>query len=240
MRFKALFALLLILSIASHAHAVEYRSYKIIAEVADETVNEELVITLLNDGETELKSGTVSVPHDSEIISVRDSYGELKYVTSTEKGLRIDFSFDVPVGKEEERIVIINLLTGSLVSEKEGYFEYLLVLTPKIDIPEFEHVLKLPEDAELYSPKESFSLVVPEADVASDDGTVVWKVKIYANMPEVFLARYRVNKSNVWQNVAEVILAIGAVALVGFIANKARIARRKKRTIDSLSILNER
>jgi uncharacterized membrane protein len=239
MNLNVLFALLLVLSIFGCGHAVEYRSYKIIAEVAEGIVSEELVITLLNDGTSELKSGTVSVPQGSEIISVRDSYGELEYTTSDEKGLRIDFSFNVPVKQGEERLVIINLLTKSLVTQKDGYFEYLLVLTPKSDIPDFEHVLKLPSDAELYSPKESFSLIVPEGDV-TEDGTITWRVKLYANMPEVFLARYKTESSTVWQSVIFAVLAIAAVAAFGVAANKVRIARRKKNTIDSLSILNER
>jgi hypothetical protein len=172
---KILLTLLLIFSIAGQTHAVEYRSYKIIAEVTEDAVSEELVITLLNDGSGELTSGTVSVPEGSEILSVRDSYGELTYTASSNRGIKIDFSFDVPVKQGEERIVIINLFTDSLVTKKDGYFEYLLVLTPKSDIPDFEHVLKLPSDAELYSPKESFSLIVPEGDIA-EDGTITWKV----------------------------------------------------------------
>jgi uncharacterized membrane protein len=235
----ALLTLLLIFSIFGHAHAVEYRSYKIIAEVAEDAVSEELVITLLNDGSSELKSGTVSVPQGSEILSVRDSYGELAYTTSDEKGLKIDFSFDVPVKRGEERLVIINLLTNSLVTKKDGYFEYLLVLTPKNDISDFEHVLKLPEDAKLYSPKESFSLVVPQANVTGD-GTITWRVKLYANMPEVFLARYRTGDSDTWRTVVLVLLAALAVGILGIATNKVRISRQKKKTIDSLSILNER
>lgn len=239
MKLKALLILLLIFSITPHAHAVEYRSYKIIAEVAEDAVYEELVITLLNDGSSELTSGTVSVPQGSEILSVRDSYGELVYAATDEKGLRIDFSFDVPVKQGEERLIIINLLTSSLVTKKEGYFEYLLVLTPKSDISDFEHVLKLPSDAELYSPKESFSLVVPEANVTGD-GTITWKVNLYANMPEVFLARYKTGASDTWRNAALVLLAACALGILGIGANKARTRIKQKKTLDSLSILNER
>jgi uncharacterized membrane protein len=239
MKLKILLALLLIFSIAGHAHAIEYRSYKINAEVVEDAVNEELVITLLNDGTSELKSGTFSVPVGSEIISVRDSYGELDYTVSSDKAVKIDFSFGAPVKQKEERIVIINLHTGSLVTKKDGYFEYLLVLTPKSDIPDFEHVLKLPQDAELYSPKESFSLIVPEGSVA-DDGTITWRVNLYANMPEVFLARYKTGASDTWRNVALVLLAICAVAVLGIGANKAITRVKQKKTLDSLSILNER
>jgi uncharacterized membrane protein len=239
MKLKVVFALLLILSILSPAHAVEYRSYKIIAEVVGDTVNEELVITLLNDGPAELTSGTVTVPEGSEILSVRDSYGDLNYATSEEKGLRIDFSFDVPVKQGEERLIIIKLQTESLVTKKDGYFEYLLVLTPKQDISDFEHVLKLPKDARLYSPKESFSLVVPEASV-TDDGTVVWKVSLYANMPEVFLARYRLDSGGIWLEGVFAVLALGTIVVLGIAANSLRIAHRKKKTLDSLNILNER
>ena len=240
MKLKAAFALLFILLISSPAHAVEYRSYKIIAEVVDDAVNEELVITLLNDGPSELTSGTVSVPQGSEILSVRDSYGELDYITSAERGLRIDFSFGIPVKQAEERLVIIKLRTKSLVTKKDGYFEYLLVLTPKHDIPDFEHVLKLPKDARLYSPRESFSLVVPEANVTYGDGTVVWKVGLYANIPEVFLARYRLDSGSIWQAAAFIVFALCTMAVFGVAANKVRINQRRKKMLDSLSILNER
>jgi len=240
MKLKAAFALLVILSVSSPVHAVEYRSYKIIAEVVDDTVNEELVITLLNDGPSELTSGTLSVPQGSEILSVRDSYGNLEYVTSDERGLRIDFSFDIPVKQGEERLVIIKLRTKSLVTKKDGYFEYLLVLTPKHNIPDFEHVLKLPKDARLYSPKESFSLVVPEANVTYGDSTVVWRVGLYANVPEVFLARYRLDSSSIWPAAVFIVFALGTMAVFGVVANRLKIARRRKKTLDSLSILNER
>lgn len=240
MKLKAALVFLLILLTFSTAHAVEYRSYKIIAEIAGDAVNEELVISLLNDGPSELTSGTVSVPRGSEILSVRDSYGGLEYATSVERGLRIDFSFDVPVKQSEERIVIIKLRTKSLVTKKDGYFEYLLVLTPKHDIPNFEHVLKLPEDARLYSPKESFSLVVPEASAIQEDGTIIWETGLYANVPEVFLARYKRDSGGIWQSAALVVLALGAIAIFGYFANKVRIARQRKKTLDSLNILNER
>jgi uncharacterized membrane protein len=236
---KILLTLLLIFSIAGQTHAVEYRSYKIIAEVTEDAVSEELVITLLNDGSGELTSGTVSVPEGSEILSVRDSYGELTYTASSNRGIKIDFSFDVPVKQGEERIVIINLFTDSLVTKKDGYFEYLLVLTPKSDIPDFEHVLKLPSDAELYSPKESFSLIVPEGGVA-EDGTITWKVKLYANMPEVFLARYRTDDSDNWRTVLLVFFGIFAVIVSGILVKRAITVRQQKKTLDSLSILNER
>lgn len=239
MKLKVLLTLLLILLITGHAHAVEYRSYKINAEVTDDAVSEELVITLLNDGTSELKSGTFSVPVGSEILSVRDSYGGLEYTASSDRGIKIDFSFGVPVKRGEERIVIINLFTDSLVTQKDGYFEYLLVLTPKSDIPDFEHVLKLPSDAELYSPKESFSLIVPEGDVA-EDGTITWRVNLYANMPEVFLARYKTDKNDTWRNAALVLLAACALTVLGIGVNKARTRIKQKKTLDSLSILNER
>ncbi len=240
MKLKAALVFLLILSVSSTAHAVEYRSYKIIAELAGDAVNEELVISLLNDGASELTSGTVSVPRGSEILSVRDSYGGLEYTTSIDRGLRIDFSFDVPVKQSEERIVIIKLLTKSLVTKKDGYFEYLLVLTPKRDIPNFEHVLKLPEDARLYSPKESFSLVVPEASAIQEDGTIIWRTELYANVPEVFLARYKLDSSSIWQTAFFVVFALGMVVVFGVVASKVGVARRRKKTLDSLNILNER
>lgn len=231
---------LFVLLTLSPAHAVEYRSYKIIADILGDEVNEELVITLLNDGPSALATGTVSVPLGSEILSVRDSYGALDYTTSIERGIKIDFSFGIPVREGEERLVIIKLRTKSLVTKKEGYFEYLLVLTPKTDIPMFEHVLRLPKDAGLYSPRESFSLVVPETNVSIEDGTVLWRVELKANIPEVFLARYRTDSGGPWKNAAYILLAVGALSALGIFGKRARSAQKKKKTIDSLGILNER
>jgi hypothetical protein len=159
------FVLFLSLVLLSPAYAAEFLSYKIVAQVEDNQVTQDLVIVLLNDRENDLKSGSISVPKGFEIISISDSYGELKYTTSPERGMLIEFFFTSPIKPRENRVIVIKLKSGTLIRTKEGYSEYLFVFTPKTNIPNFEHVLKLPPNTELYSPRESFALVVPSANI---------------------------------------------------------------------------
>jgi hypothetical protein len=94
-----LLALLLSLVLINPVHAVEFLSYKIVAQVEDNQVTEDLVIVLFNNREGDLKSGSISVPKDFEIISVSDSYGELKYTTSPERGILIEFFSPDPLNQ---------------------------------------------------------------------------------------------------------------------------------------------
>jgi hypothetical protein len=223
-------------------HAVEFLSYKIVAQVEDNQVTEDLVIVLFNNREGDLKSGSISVPKDFEIISVSDSYGELKYTTSPERGILIEFFFTRPIKPGEDRVIIIKLRSGTLITAKEGYSEYLFVFTPKTDIPDFEHVLKLPSDAELYSPHESFPLVVPEANLTYADGipTLTWKKGLWANQPAVFLARYRAGYPRLWSRLSKVALALAGLAFLGFTGYKLQSRYKRMRALASLKILNER
>lgn len=236
-----LFVLIFLLS-CSNVYAVEFRSYKIIAGIEGEVVKEDFIITLLNDASSELKSATISAPLDSEMISVRDSYGDLVYRTSVDRSLKINFNFTIPVKPGEERLLVIKLRTKSLVTRKEDYFEYLLVFTPRQNISDFEHVLKLPSEAKLYSPRESFQMVVPETKLSEQYAmpTLVWRMELEADHPEVFLVRYKTEIEETWRKVGTALVVIIIVGVSGFVGNKAWKRYQKIKTIDSLKILNER
>ncbi len=241
-----LIVLALILPLCAGVSAVEFRSYKIVADIEGDAVNEDILITLFNDARTELKSATISVPPDSMIISVSDLYGDLEYQTSLKEGTKIDFNFSIPVKPGEERLLSIKLKTEGLVREKGDYFEYLLVFTPKRDIPEFEHVLKLPKNAKLYSPGRSFQMMVPEANISREKDflILVWKTELNSNEPEVFLVRFKPDHNQIrtisLEILASLLLVVIFIVIFGFFCYKIRVRYKNVRTINSLKILNER
>lgn len=240
MKWIALLTALIFL--CSSAYAAEFKSYKIVAEIEGDTVNKDFVITLFNDAEAELKAATISAPLDSEIIFVRDSYGDLPYKIFRERNIKIIFNFTTPLKPKEERLLLVKLSTKSLVTKKEDYFEYLLVFTPKQDIADFEHVLKLPNDAKLYSPGGGFQMVIPEAELSRQypTPTLVWKAQLKQNNPEVFLVRYKTEEGDALRKIGlslALILVAGAL-LLGL--GRARGKYQKRRMLESLKILNER
>ncbi len=240
MKKRALIIVLIFL--CTSVYAAEFESYKIVAEIEGSVVNEDFVITLFNAAEAELKSATISAPLDSEIISVRDSYGELQYKTYREHSLNIKFNFTTPVKPKEERLVLIKLSTKSLVTKKEDYYEYLLIFTPKQDISDFEHVLKLPRDAKLYSPRAGFQMAIPEANLSEqyNTPTLVWKAQLRANTPEVFLVRYKTEGEDALKKISISLAAILIAGVLLFGLSRAKEKYQKHRTLDSLKILNER
>lgn len=240
MKWIALLTALIFL--CSSAYAAEFKSYKIVAEIEGGTVNKDFVITLFNDAEVELKAATISAPLDSEIIFVRDSYGDLPYKIFRERNIKIIFNFTTPLKPKEERLLLVKLSTKSLVTKKEDYFEYLLVFTPKQDIADFEHVLKLPNDAKLYSPGGGFQMVIPEAELSRQypTPTLVWKAQLKQNNPEVFLVRYKTEEGDALRKIGFSLALIVFAGILFFGLSRARGKYQKRRTLESLKILNER
>jgi uncharacterized membrane protein len=182
------------------------------------------------------------VPKGFEIISISDSYGELKHTTSPERGMLIEFFFSIPIKPRENRVIVIKLKSGTLIRTKEGYSEYLFVFTPKTNIPNFEHVLKLPPNTELYSPKESFALVVPSANITyrNEGPVLIWKKDLLANQPAVFLARYRAGYPKLWSWLSKIALALTGLVFLSFTGYKLHSKYKMMRALASLKILNER
>jgi DNA-binding transcriptional ArsR family regulator len=238
MRSLILFLLLL----ASPVYAAEISSYKIVGEVKDSSVLVDVLVVLYNDGFQELKSAKFSVPKGFEVLSVSDSYGEIDYTVSVNHGIFLEFFFNRPIPPGEGRIIIIKLKSEQLITPKEGYLEYLLVFTPRADISDFEHVLKLPKDAELYSPRESFPLVVPDATITYKENAPIltWGKELKANQPEVFLARYKITPHRPLSKILTVVSALIVILVFGFVGSKLGARVKKMRRLASLKILNER
>ncbi len=239
-RHASFFAVLLCLLIIPVAAAAKIESYRIVSQVEGGIVREELLVSLLNDGEAPLLGASLVLPQGATINSVRDTYGDLKYSSRRDGLLHLDIEFGRPVNPNEERLVIASL-NVDLVSEKEGYSEYLLVFTPKQNIQEFEAVLKLPKDAELFSPSERFLNMAPEGEISKEAGRLVltWREELIANEPAVFLARFK-QPSFPWKLAAYGIAALIALSIAALAIPRWREMRTREKKIESLQILNER
>ncbi len=239
---RALILLAVFLLSIPPAVALEFESYQITAEVKDLTTKEDYILTLRNTGEKELRSFFITFPLDAEVLSVRDSYGDLEYKEERDRSLTLSFDFAPSIKPGGKRLLFISLETKSRVAWRGDYYEYLLVLTPRQDLRDFELVLKLPAGASLYAPREGFKVLVPEAEFAEgySTPTLSWKMELKADNPEVFLVRYRAGKSNTMQAIAVALAALGALAALALIARKAMVTRQRRRALGALKILNER
>jgi DNA-binding transcriptional ArsR family regulator len=225
--------------------AAEITSYKIISQVEGTSVEATVIVTILNDGQNEVSSASLSVPSHYSVKGIQDTYGDLEYEVTGTRIKDIAFTFSTPLRPSEDRVMTLEIRSDSLVSQKEGYYEYLLVFTPRSDIPDFEHVLKLPPGVQLYSPQESFEMVVPPANLsdAFDVPSLGWSMAVGANQPTVFLVRYKTDEKDMglagWFLVWAVAGAVmGGVAYLA--GRRMRERLRMKRVIESLKILNER
>jgi uncharacterized membrane protein len=221
---------------------VELGSYKIISTIQETAVSEKVIITIINDGHTELKSAAFSVPGHMEVLSVEDSYGPIDFQATGQQVKSISMEFNVPVKPFEERLLVLKLRSDALVTEKDGYFEYLLVFTPRQNITNFEHLLKLPKKAELFSPGESFDMVVPPAEQtdAYETPALFWRMDLPPNQPVVFLVRYRADVSKPLEWLL-LVLGVGALVVFGYVAGmRAKTIYTRKKKIESLKILNEK
>jgi uncharacterized membrane protein len=224
------------------AVALEFESYQITTEVEDLTTKEDYILTLRNTGDKELRSFFITFPLDAEVLSVRDSYGDLTYTTARDRSLTLSFDFAPSIKPGEKRLLFISIVTKSRVTWKGDYYEYLLVLTPRQDLPDFELVLKLPSGANLYAPREGFKVLVPEAQFVEGYSTPprCWKIERKAANPEVFLVRYRAGKGSMLRTIIMALGALGALAALTLIARKALVIRQRRRALGALKILNER
>ncbi len=239
-------SLVLLALLAAPAHSMKISSYSISSEIVDEdTVYQKMIVSIQNDGNESLVSASISVPPDSKILSVSDTYGSLKYEVDTTNVSGVSFELSKPINPEESRMIMVDIQTDRIVKNIGDYFEYLLVFTPKYDVSGFEHFLKLPEGAELFSPK-GFSVVFPEAETSTTNGitTVIWKEDLQAGGPVVFLARYKKAYTD-WIFIGTTaIILIGASVFARIWGLKAlkkwNMERKTGQTMKSLNLLNER
>lgn len=221
--------------------AAQLKSYKITSEAEAADVRANLLITLFNDGDSELKIASLALSHNSEVLSARDTYGELPYTVSGKEATKISFTFSQGIKPGEERVVMI-ALKAPLVSRKDDYSEYLLVINPRQDVKDFEHILRLPVGAELFSPKESFPTVIPTAEISKASGVVIlaWRTSLEADHPAVFLVRYKSPYYSLLRTIAYALSAVALLAMSILGGRELRRRRQKARVLDSLKILNER
>ncbi len=238
---KPILLFLLLLFTPAIAGAAHIKSYKITSEIGDVNVREDLLITLFNDGGSELKTASLTLPLNSEIISARDTYGDLSYTVSGKETKTLDFTFSQGIKPGEERVLII-ALKAPLVTRKGDYSEYLLLFNPRREIVEFEHILRLPQDAELFSPRESFPAVVPSAEVSETSGVIIltWRTSIEADNPIVFLVRYKSQYFPIQTVIAYGLSGIILLVTLFFAGKEIRQRRQRTQILGSLKILNER
>ncbi|MBU4245998.1 MAG: MarR family transcriptional regulator [Nanoarchaeota archaeon] len=238
----AFLAVLVIMSSTSNAMKIE--SYGIVSEITDDNaVRQKMLITILNNEARELNSGSISAPLDSKIVSITDNYGDLDYNIEKNGKSDILFRLSKPLQSGEPRIIVIYLETTGLIKNTGDYFEYLLVFTPKQNISNFEHLLKLPEGAKLYS-SEQFAVVFPEAKIGkiNDVISVEWISDLAAGEPQVFLARFKTEHIN-WKSMGMAVALIMAMIVLGRYLQKIlkkNINRKKEDfVVRSLNLLNE-
>ncbi len=238
---KLIVVLLLVFFSPMIVGAVQFKSYKITSEVGDVNVREDLLITLFNDGVSDLKTGSLTLPRNSEVISARDTYGSLSYTVTGKETRTLSFTFSEAIKQGEERVLII-AIKAPLISRKEGYSEYLLLFNPRKEIEEFEHILRLPPDAELFSPRESFPTVVPLAEISETSGVIIltWRTKLEAEIPMVFLVRYKSQYFSIRSTITYGLFAIVLLLSLLFGGKELRVRRQRSQVLKSLKILNER
>ncbi len=221
--------------------AVQFNSYKITSEVEGTDVREDLFITLFNDGDPELRTASLTLPRNSEVLSVRDTYGRLPYTVTGKETRMLSFTFSEAIKPGEERVIILEL-KAPLVSRKDGYSEYLLLFNPRQEIKDFEHILRLPVDAELFSPSESYPTVVPDAEISEVSGGLVltWRTSLEADNPVVFLVRYKSPFYSIRRTIFIALSALVSLSLLFLVGRELRGRRQRSKVLSSLKILNER
>ena len=226
--------------------ALEIESYKITAAPSNDDVANSIEITINNTKTSALTQGILHLAKDAEIEGIRDSYGTLSYnLTEQEEDLKVSFSFSIPVQPNEARVVTLETTTHNVV-QKEGYFEYLLVLVPSTDIENVVHIVKLDKEAVLYNTAKDEGkdyLIVPDATVSetADNIVIQWQSSLTKDTPSVFLIRFAQETGiNYWKWTAILLLTLIFGAGLGIGAQQLYVYRKQQKALNATNILNER
>ena len=226
--------------------ALEIESYKITAAPSNDDVANSIEITINNTKTSALTQGILHLAKDAEIEGIRDSYGTLSYnLTEQEEDLKVSFSFSIPVQPNEARVVTLETTTHNVV-QKEGYFEYLLVLVPSTDIENVVHIVKLDKEAVLYNTAKDEGkdyLIVPDATVSetADNIVIQWQSSLTKDTPSVFLVRFAQETGiNYWKWTAILLLTLIFGAGLGIGAQQLYVYRKQQKALNATNILNER
>lgn len=247
MKNKIVLLTIIIMILGFHiVSALEIDSYKITAtpetSATATAVDNIIELIIKNDKTTAVAAGSLTFALDAEIEAIRDSYGSIEYTeTNLENSKKISFTFTIPINAGESRILTVQTKTHNIV-EKEGYFEYLLVVVPPKEIPSFVHILKLNKDVELKSTTAG-TVIVPDATITeTDEYTIIeWDASLVKDQPIVFLARFSEDVGiNYWKwfGIFVILIAIGVAA--GVLGSKLHHHRKQRKALKATNILNER
>ncbi len=224
--------------------ALEIESYKITAAPIDGNYVENVIeFTIVNDKETVITEGTITVAVDAEINSISDSYGPVSYTTQKEdETQKLSFTFEIPVEPEAKRVITLQTKTYNIV-QKEGYFEYILVIVPSKDIVSFTHILRLEKDVILYSTKDKSYIIAPKANVTETDGNIFieWRQRVQKEVPAIFLVRFSQETGINYWKWFWIIVIIGSMGVgIGIVGNKLSEKYKQNKALRATNILNER
>ena len=225
--------------------ALEIESYKITATPIDGNYVENVVeLTIFNNKEGEVSQGSLTLAKDAEILAITDSYGPLQYTVEEEtENKKLTFTFEIPIKGSEKRVVTLQTKTYNII-QKEGYFEYLLVLVPSKDIVSFTHILRLEKDVDLYSTSAGKNnVIIPDANITETETNLIieWQQELQENVPAVFLVRFSQETGiNYWKWFG-IIIIIGSIgAVIGVVGTKVHAKYRQNRALKATNLLNER
>ncbi|MCD6402765.1 MAG: winged helix-turn-helix transcriptional regulator [Candidatus Aenigmarchaeota archaeon] len=222
-------------------YSTQVLTYKLISSIEEGFAEEEHYLTLFNNASCQLNHFSISLPRDVEMVYVKDVYSNLNFKIERNEKAKLTINFSIPIKPREARLVMLKYKTQERVKARGNFNEYLLVFMPKQDIENFELILKLPRNSELYSPKD-FEVVVPKANLSVLEGRPVlkWKTSIQANHPQIFLVRFRGKPNfNYFVLLSLLILTI-ALVLTWKFGRKVWKTYQRMRRLSMLKILNER
>ena len=216
-------------------------TYKLISSIEEGFAEEEHYLILFNNASYPLNQFSVFLPRDVEMIYVKDVYSNLNFEIERNGKAKLTINLSIPIEPKEARLLMCKYRTRERVEARGNFNEYLLVFMPKQDIENFELILKLPRNSELYSPK-GFEVVVPKASlsVLEERPVLKWKTNLQANHPQIFLVRFRSKPEfNFLVFFSLLILAAAFIPTYKFVY-KVWKTYQKIRRLSMLKILNER
>lgn len=212
-------------------------SYRLISEIDGSTfaVTERLFV--------EVPSGTrtlhLSLPKATDVLYVRNIYGELPYIVDANGRLEIQNVSAGPYHRRKENEVEVGMASTGRVAIKGTILEYVLVFAPLQNNTAFEHVLKLPVGS-------SIAMVVPQAKIleeANGRRSVYWKADAPAGQSRVFLARFERKKEgfgSIWGYLIAAMVLLVAGFAAGRLSFAAFKAYKKRKLVSSLGLLDEK
>ncbi len=225
--------------------ALEIESYKITATPINGNYVENVVeLTVFNNKETDLSQGSLTLAKDTEILSSSDSYGSLQYtVEEGPESKKVTFTFEIPIKSAEKRIVTLQTKTYNII-QKEGYFEYLLVLVPSKEIVSFTHLLRLEKDVDLYSTSAGKNnVIIPDANITETETNLLieWQETLQEDVPAVFLVRFSQETGiNYWKWFGIIVIVGSAGVGIGILGTKLHAKHRQNKALKATNLLNER